>query len=145
MFTLLVYTILIISSVTACTPLQKYFQTPTELNFSGYFDLQKASTNAYIVKHSNFNIGPLRVIVLPNARQTRLLWLPGAAAACSLRHICPVEFSDPDVDIHQYSQYKTPSCTPSGTFTFCWIHQRILAKILNLQINKYKQQFLNCR
>ena len=65
MFTLLVYTILIISSVTACTPLQKYFQTPTELNFSGYFDLQKASTNAYIVKHSNFHIGPQRAIIAP--------------------------------------------------------------------------------
>ena len=56
MFTLLVYTILIISSVTACTPLQKYYQTPTELNFSGYFDLQKASTNAYYNIAEQFNI-----------------------------------------------------------------------------------------
>ena len=57
--------------------------------------------------------------MLPNARQTRLLWLPGAAAACSLRHICPVELCNPDVDVHQYSQYKAPLApspiSPSGT------------------------------
>lgn len=61
MFTLLVYTILIISSVAAIDSLHWNISKPHWVKFQ-YFDLQKASTNAYILKHSNFNIGPQRVI-----------------------------------------------------------------------------------